>query len=114
MNDAELLRAGADFQAAEGAINRILEEMANPCDDALLDFHERLTQACEAMIRLSAQSHAGISAKARILLRLLELISAKSHPRAELHERLAASLANDVLRLPVIGNPGHNDGDGMS
>ena len=96
-DDAELVSAGAAFQELEEAITWALDEDV-PSDDRLLDLHERLAEVCETATLMTARSQAGICAKAAILLRLLEATVGDGNAGAEMHEKLAASLANDVLR----------------
>ncbi len=105
-DDAELLKACDEFHAAEREQERINRE-GEECAERTYQAIERWDFALEALIRTTVRTPEGLRAKARVLLVVLGdwVITApgRSIDESAGHERLAWSLASDILGGRIAG-----------
>ena len=93
--DAELLRACAEFDAAHLELDRLVEDDSDPSDADLYQLNKRWKDACVWVISLPAVTSAGLHAKAQILLAVTHVVLGTDTGNYGLHELLAVSLARD-------------------
>ena len=96
-NDRELLQVCATFRALEAKINRLLDVENYPSSDPLEKLHGEWFAACSRAVQLTAHTPEEFHAKAAMLIEVLKVAAGNADSGANIHWRLAASLARDVL-----------------
>lgn len=95
--DGELLRAASAFHSVDAALERLMEGDTDPPDSELLTLHRRWSAACQLCSDLKAHTSEGRRAKAKVLLRAIEVACGGNFEGAPPHELLAFSLAQDLV-----------------
>ena len=96
-NDRELLQVCAEFRALEAKINLLLDDEVRPSSDPLERLHAEWLAACSRAVQLPAHTPEEFRAKAAMLIEVLKVATGSADAEANIHWRLAASLARDVL-----------------
>lgn len=93
----ELLRAASEFDSVDAALERLMEGDTDPPDSELLMLHRRWSAACQLCSDLKAHTSTGRRAKAKVLLRAIQVARGNNFEGALPHELLAFSLAQDLV-----------------
>jgi hypothetical protein len=92
---SEVIRAYKAYGAADSELNRIVA--VDPSSPNGMAAHKRWKDACASMAKLPAKTTAELRLKAQMLISVLEVVSG-GDDNLELHERLALSLARDLVK----------------
>lgn len=96
-DDSELLAVAGDFRATDCCLNRVCALDTGMDEPVTAELHRKWEEYCSRAANLSASTEEGLRAKASMLLAVLEVLAPEPRQR-EPHERLAESLAEDLLR----------------
>lgn len=97
VHDLDLVSLWEVFCAIDGRLNDIAASDDNTSDTILLELHRQWEGACTRAAVVPASTMEAQRAKASMLLQVLDVVAPTFATRG-VHERLAESLARDVLR----------------